>query len=92
MACGTPVLAFDSGSVPEIVQDGVSGKVVTSVEQAIAALPDVLKLDRRRVRKAFERDFSARRMARNYESLYRSLAYGRELAEGQAPASGPSPN
>ena len=84
MACGTPVLAFDSGSVPEIVRDGVSGKVVRSVEQAIGALPDVLKLDRRRIRKAFERDFSARRMARNYESLYRAMARGHELAEGQA--------
>ena len=84
MACGTPALAFANGSVPEIVQDGVSGKVVSSMEQAIAAIPELLKLDRRRVRKTFERNFSARRMARDYESLYRALAGGHELAEGQA--------
>lgn len=84
MACGTPVLAFDGGSVREIVRDGVSGKVVTSMDEAIAALPELLKLDRRRVRKAFEQEFSARRMARNYESLYRELLRGRGVTEGRA--------
>lgn len=84
MACGTPILAFGNGSVPEIVEDGVSGKIVGSVDEAIAAIPELLKLDRRRVRRAFERDFSARRMARNYESLYRTLVRGHEMAEGQA--------
>lgn len=74
MACGTPVLAFDNGSVREIVRDGVSGKIVSSIAQAIAAVPELLALDRRRVRAAFEKDFSARRMAEDYVSLYRRLA------------------
>lgn len=74
MACATPVLAFDRGSVPEIIRDGVSGKVVTSLEQAIAAMPELLALDRRRVRQAFEEEFTARRMAQDYVRLYRSRA------------------
>src|SRR6266508_4376468 len=63
MACGTPVLAFDFGSVREVIDDGVTGHVVTSLEEAIATLPQVLQLDRRGVRRRFEKRFSARRMA-----------------------------
>lgn len=80
MACGTPVLAFDKGAVREIIRDGVSGKVVTSLEQAIAVMPELLALDRRRVRQAFEQDFTARRMALDYVRLYRSLAKGSSQA------------
>jgi glycosyltransferase involved in cell wall biosynthesis len=50
MACGTPVLAFRCGSVPEIVEDGITGKVVESEDEAIAALPEVLSYDRRAIR------------------------------------------
>jgi glycosyltransferase involved in cell wall biosynthesis len=73
MACGTPVLAFGHGSVPEIIEDGVSGRIVASVEEAIIALPEVIALDRRRVRLAFEQRFSATRMAKEYIAVYRSL-------------------
>jgi glycosyltransferase involved in cell wall biosynthesis len=73
MACGTPVLAFRRGSVPEIIDDGVTGVIVDNVEEAVAALPRVLSLDRRRVRQAFERRFGADRMARDYVNLYRSM-------------------
>jgi glycosyltransferase involved in cell wall biosynthesis len=73
MACGTPVLAFRRGSVPEIIEDGESGVIVDTCEEAVVALPRVLSLDRRRVRHAFERRFGADRMARDYESLYRSM-------------------
>jgi glycosyltransferase involved in cell wall biosynthesis len=73
MACGTPVLAFRRGAVPEIIDDGVSGVIVGNVEEAVAALPRVFSLDRRRVRQAFERRFVADRMARDYVSLYRSM-------------------
>ena len=55
MACGTPVLAFRSGSVPEVIEDGVTGKVVDSEEEAIAALPVILSYNRRAVRNRFEK-------------------------------------
>jgi len=73
MACGTPVLAFRRGSVAEIIDDGVTGRIVDTMEEAVAALPEVLALDRRLVRRRFEERFSAARMARDYVSLYRKL-------------------
>jgi len=73
MACGTPVLAFRKGSVAEIIDDGVTGRIVDTMEEAVAALPEVLALDRRLVRRRFEERFSAARMARDYVSLYRRL-------------------
>jgi len=73
MACGTPVLALRRGSVPEIVDEGVTGAIVDTVEEAIAALPGVLALDRQAVRKRFEQRFSATRMAKDYVRVYRSL-------------------
>ena len=73
MACGTPVLAFRCGSVPEVVEDGLTGAIVETMEEAIAALPQVIALDRDKVRQRFEQRFSARRMAIDYVSLYRSL-------------------
>jgi glycosyltransferase involved in cell wall biosynthesis len=73
MACGTPVLAFSCGSVPEIVDHGVSGMIVGAMDEAIRMLPEVLALDRRAVRQRFEQRFSAARMARDYVHVYRSL-------------------
>ena len=73
MACGTPVLAFRCGSVPEIVEDGITGAIVDSMEEAIAALPAVIALDRKKVRQRFEQRFSATRMAKDYVAIYRSL-------------------
>ena len=73
MACGAPVLAFRRGSVPEIIDDGVTGVIVDGMDQAAAALPRVLGLDRRNVRRRFEERFSAALMAKNYVNLYRSL-------------------
>ena len=73
MACGTPVLAFRCGSVPEIVEDGITGAIVETMEEAIAALPRVIALDRKRVRQRFEQRFSATRMAKDYVGIYRSL-------------------
>jgi glycosyltransferase involved in cell wall biosynthesis len=73
MACGTPVLAFRSGSVPEVIEDGVTGKVVDSEEEAIAALPVILSYDRRAVRNRFEKRFTATRMAKDYVGIYRQL-------------------
>jgi glycosyltransferase involved in cell wall biosynthesis len=73
MACGTPVLAFDRGSVAEIVDNGVTGEVVDTEEEAIRKLPQVFSLDRRSVRRRFEERFSATRMAKDYIQIYRSL-------------------
>jgi glycosyltransferase involved in cell wall biosynthesis len=73
MACGTPVLAFRCGSIPEVIEDGITGKVVDSEEDAVAALPDVLSYDRRAVRRRFEERFDAARMAKDYMRAYRSL-------------------
>ena len=73
MACGTPVLAFRCGAVPEIVDNGVTGQIVNTEEEAIRQLPRVLALDRRAVRRRFEQRFSATRMAKDYLQVYRSL-------------------
>jgi glycosyltransferase involved in cell wall biosynthesis len=73
MACGTPVVAFRRGSVPEIIEDGVSGFVVDNEDEALAALRRVPDIDRRGVRAAFERRFTARRMAEDYLRVYQQL-------------------
>ena len=73
MACGTPVLAFRCGSVPEVVEDGLTGVIVDTMDEAIAALPRVIGLDRKKVRQRFEERFSAARMAKDYVAVYRSL-------------------
>jgi glycosyltransferase involved in cell wall biosynthesis len=73
MACGTPVLAFRNGAVSEVVDEGVTGCVVDSVEEAIVRLDAVLALDRTRVRQRFEERFSAARMACDYVNIYERL-------------------
>ncbi len=70
MACGTPVIAFRCGSVPEVVDHGVTGFVVDSVDEAVACVARVQLLDRRRVRQTFEQRFSAARMAADYCKIY----------------------
>jgi glycosyltransferase involved in cell wall biosynthesis len=77
MACGTPVLAFRCGSVPEVIEDGVTGKVIDSVEEAIAALPEILSYDRRLVRQRFEERFTDAIMANDYVRTYRQLLKAR---------------
>ena len=74
MSCGTPVIAWPNGSVPEIVEHGVTGLIVRSVEEAVRAVNEVSRLDRAAVRRRFEERFSASRMARDYLAIYRSLA------------------
>jgi len=70
MACGTPILAFPRGSVPEIVDEGITGHIVDSVDAAIDAIPRTLALDRKLVRRRFEERFTASRMAEDYLRLY----------------------
>jgi Glycosyl transferases group 1 len=66
MACGTPVIAFRAGSVPEVIDYGVTGYIVDSQEEAVRAVGLVGKLNRREIRRIFERRFTARRMADDY--------------------------
>ncbi len=70
MANGTPVIAFGRGSVPEIIDHGVTGFVVDNVDEAVAAIPLARALDRIAIRRRFEDRFSVERMARDYVSLY----------------------
>jgi glycosyltransferase involved in cell wall biosynthesis len=74
MACGTPVIAFNSGSVPEILEDGLTGFVVSNVDQAVAAVGRLNRLFRPSIRSRFEERFSAAAMAREYVRIYRKLA------------------
>jgi glycosyltransferase involved in cell wall biosynthesis len=73
MACGTPVIAFNRGSVPEVIDHGVSGFIVHDEASAVAALDRLGDLDRARVRATFDRRFTARRMAEDYVDLYEEL-------------------
>jgi len=76
MACGTPVVAFRRGSVPEVMVDGVTGFVVDDVPWAVEAIGQVSSLSRRRCRQVFVERFSATRMARDYLEVYRTLIEG----------------
>ena len=81
MACGTPVLAFRHGSVSEIVDQGVTGAIVDTMEEAVRMLPRVIALDRRAIRRRFEQRFSSARMATDYVALYRSLLKRPSISE-----------
>jgi glycosyltransferase involved in cell wall biosynthesis len=74
MACGTPVIAFNRGSVPEVIDHGLTGFIVENEAEAVAAVPRLAALSRVAVRQCFERRFTARRMADDYLSLYQRLA------------------
>lgn len=78
MACGTPVIAFPRGAVPEVVKHGVTGFIVKTVEEAIAAVREIDTIDRGTVRAAFERRFSVEVMAKNYELAYGGINAMRE--------------
>ncbi|MFM0620144.1 glycosyltransferase family 4 protein [Paraburkholderia nemoris] len=73
MACGTPVIAFNRGSVPEVIDHGVTGYICEDVQGAVGALQRLDDMSRTEIRAQFERRFSARTMARNYLDSYTSL-------------------
>jgi glycosyltransferase involved in cell wall biosynthesis len=73
MACGCPVIAFGRGSVPEVVEDGLTGYVVGDVAEAVAACARIDALDRAAVRRRFEQRWTSRRMANDYVALYERL-------------------
>ena len=91
MACGTPVLAFRQGSVSEIIDQGVTGAVVDTMDEAVRMLPQVLALDRHAVRRRFEQRFSSARMATDYVALYRSLLKRPSMSERETTMPLPQP-
>jgi glycosyltransferase involved in cell wall biosynthesis len=73
MACGTPVIAYPFGSIPEVIQDGVNGYIVPDIESAVSAVRDAMKLDRKKIRKSFEQRFTASRMTQDYLKIYNRI-------------------
>ena len=74
MACGTPVIAFNRGSVPEVIDDGLTGLIVEDETGAIGSVDRLAHLSREKIRRRFEERFTARRMAQDYLNVYRSLS------------------
>lgn len=80
MACGTPVIAYRRGSVPEVLEDGVTGFIVEDVPGAVEVLDRIEHFDRRRCRQVFEERFSARRMAQQYLACYQQILDARSAS------------
>ncbi len=85
MACGTPVIAFRRGSVPEVMIEGVTGFIVDVEDAAAQAVDRLSSIDRRACRKAFETRFSAERMALDYLAVYRKILRGHHFDESNRP-------
>ena len=83
MACGTPVIAFNNGSVPEVLEDGLTGFIVENEAQAVEAIGKIGTLDRDRIRGEFDRRFTAHHMAQNYLKLYSRLAKSQRTGTGR---------
>lgn len=84
MACGTPVIAYGSGSVPEVVEDGVTGFIVDGEEDAVRAVRELPRLERQVIPARFEERFTAVRMAREYDARYCDLVEARVLEKASA--------
>ncbi len=78
MACGTPVIAYRSGSVPEVIDDGVTGFIVESIDESVDAVRRLGELDRAAVRRRFDERFTAQRMAHDYLAIYDRLLAGHD--------------
>jgi glycosyltransferase involved in cell wall biosynthesis len=74
MACGTPVIAFACGSVPEVIDEGITGFIVRDIEAAVRAVDRLERLDRQEIRRRFEQRFSVARMASDYLQIYQQRA------------------
>jgi glycosyltransferase involved in cell wall biosynthesis len=84
MACGTPVIAWNNGSVPEVIDDGITGFIVSNVDEAVKAIGRASQLPRQKIRDVFEERFSATTMAQNYVRLYQTLLAGERRQEAAA--------
>src|ERR1700730_18621529 len=91
MACGTPVLAFRPGSVSDITDQGVTGAIVDTMDEAVRMLPRVIELDRHAVRRRFEQRFSSILMAKDYVALYRALLKRPSISERETTVQLPRP-
>jgi glycosyltransferase involved in cell wall biosynthesis len=78
MACGTPVVAFNCGSAPEVIDEGVTGFIVSSEDEAVAAVHRLGSLSRKKVRERFEQRFTSERMAEEYVEIYNRLTAARK--------------
>src|SRR5437867_845060 len=78
MACGTPVIAYPRGSVPEVIEDGLTGFIVSDDKEAVEAIRNVERFNRRNCRKRFEQRFTDVRMAQDYLAIYERLVQGEE--------------
>ena len=85
MACGTPTIAFNHGSVPEIITDGVNGCIVETVDEAVSAVERVSRISRKSCRLAFEEHFTSERMASDYVKIYGRLARATHLSGNLRP-------
>jgi glycosyltransferase involved in cell wall biosynthesis len=84
LACGTPVVAYRCGSVPEVLEHGVTGYIVEDQPQAIEAARQIDRIDRGACRRAFERRFTAQRMAQQYVEVYQALSAARDTGPDEA--------
>ena len=89
MACGTPVIVFKSGSVVEVIEAGVSGFVVETLDEAVAAVGRIGTLERAQVRAAFERRFTVERMTRELEDISGAMLLDYRRCAVQTPAQFP---
>ena len=74
LACGTPVVAFRRGSVPEIIQDGVNGFIVDNVDEMVEAVKKVAMISPAKCRESVEKRFSVERMIDEYEDLFNKIS------------------
>jgi glycosyltransferase involved in cell wall biosynthesis len=88
MACGTPVIAFENGSVPEVLEDGVTAFIVQNEDQAVQAVRKIGMLDRHRIRTEFDQRFTAQHMAQNYLKLYSRLSKARRAGASTGAGAG----
>jgi glycosyltransferase involved in cell wall biosynthesis len=86
IACGTPVIAFKNGSVPEVIDEGQSGFIVNTIEEAVEAVKNISKINRAVCRKTFETRFSVKRMTEDYLSLYLKIIESRKSKNTAPPA------
>jgi glycosyltransferase involved in cell wall biosynthesis len=82
MACGTPVIAYRHGSIPELIEEGVTGFIVENIEEAVQALQKILNVDRRLCRVSFEERFTAARMAQDYVEVYQRSIRASDVVPG----------